>query len=197
LSAPKSSNIEAVGQSVLFYDVVDRAEQRLIEGTMEAIAGAHPDYVIINNDKRIPITEEAYRFTEDNARIDLSGVRMHYAGKKRHDYEPSALFVNVKSKTAYLVDYRRIRSDEELKKCRADLQSAGLVIPYWLHDRCHGLHIRKTSISIVTDNSRYARSEYLEEKLRHLDHVLYVRGAELMMEEVRTQFAASVKVLTR
>jgi hypothetical protein len=197
LSAPNSSSIKGVRKFVEFYCAVDRAEQRLIEGTIEAIAGAHPDYLVINHDKRLPITEEAYRFTQDNARIDLRSVRMHYAGNKRHDYVPSALFVNVKTKTAYLVDYKRNRTDEELEKCRLDMQCAGLLLPYWLYDRCNGLHIRKTITSIVTDSSRYGRSDYREDKLSQLDHVLYVRGAEIMMEEVRTQFAASVKVLER
>lgn len=197
MSAPKITSVEAIRQSIVFYCAVDRAEQRLIEGAIEAIAGAHPDLFVIKDNKNIPITEEAYRFTRDNARQNLDGIRLRYAGKKHHDYVPSALFVKVKSNTAFLVDYKRLRSEAEFEMCKLDMRSAELLLPHWLYDMFNGLHVSKVITSIVSDKRSRDYVAYPEEKLCHLDDIIFVRGAEFLIEEVRIQFAASVKVLAR
>jgi hypothetical protein len=188
-----SSNAGDLQQSIAFYSAVERAEQQLIERAIEVIAGIHPALVMITKNKQIPITDTAQKFAEDNASIKLEGIRLRYDGRKKHYYEPSAIFIHSTTGTAHLVDYKHSRTEVERKRLKLNMDSASLILPNWLLDECDGLHINKVMQLVVNGGPSGDYVNTTEWNLSDLDDVVMVKGAAKLVKQLRNDFYASVR----
>jgi hypothetical protein len=190
-----SSNRGDLQQSIAFYLAVERAEQQLIERAIEVIAGVHPALVMITRNKQIPITDAAQKFAEDNASIKLEGVRLCYDGRKKHYFEPSAVFTHSATSTAYLVDYKQSRTEVERKRLKLNMDSASLILPNWLRDECDGLHINKVMQLVVNGGPSGDYVNTTEWNLSDLDDVVMVKGAAKLVTQLRNDFRKPVSNL--
>lgn len=180
-------------RSIAFYSAVERAEQQLIERAIEVIVGVHPALIIITKNKQIPITDAAQKFAEDNASIKLEGIRLRYDGRKKHYYEPSAIFIHSTTGTAHLVDYKHSRTEVERKRLKLNMDSASLILPNWLLDECDGLHINKVMQLVVNGGPSGDYVNTTEWNLSDLDDVVMVKGAAKLVKQLRNDFYASVR----
>lgn len=181
------SNAGDLQRSIAFYSEAERAEQQLIERAIEVIAGVHPALEVITKNKQIPITDTAQKFAEDNAGIKLEGVRLRYDGRKKHYYEPSAIFIHSATGTAYLVDYKHNRTGAERQRLKLDLDIASLILPNWLRDERDGLHINKVMQMVVNDQPSGDYVNTTEWNLSDLGDVVMVKGAAKLVEELRAK----------
>jgi hypothetical protein len=187
------SNADDLQHSIAFYSDVERAEQQLIERAIEVVAGVHPALVMITKNKQIPITDAAQKFVEDNTGIKLDGVKLRYDGRKKHYYEPSAIFIHLTTGTAYLVDYKHSRTEVERQRLKLDMDSASLILPNWLRDECDGMRINKVMQLVVNGGPSGDYVNTTEWNLSDLDDVVMVKGAAMLVKQLRTDFYASVR----
>lgn len=188
-----SSNAGDLQRSIAFYSAVERAEQQLIERAIEVVVGVHPVLVVITQNKQIPITDAAQKFVEDNASIKLEGVKLRYDGRKKHYYEPSAIFTHSTTGTAYLVDYKHSRTEAERQRLKLDMDSASLILPNWLRDECDGLHINNVMQLVVNGGPSGDYVNTTEWNLSDLDDIVMVKGAAKLVKQLRNDFYASVR----
>jgi hypothetical protein len=189
----KSKGAGAQQHAIAFYSAVERAEQHLIERAIEVIASVHPKFVVITQNKQIPITHVAQKFAEDNASMKLEGVRLRYDGPKKHYYVPSAIFVHSTTGKAYLVDYKHSRTEAERQRLKLDMDSTSLILPNWLRDECDCLHVKKIVQLVVNDQPSGDYVNITEWNLSDLDDVVMVKGAAKLVKRLQNDFRALVQ----
>ena len=192
--------MEALGRGLEVAATLMRAvpiqEGRLLEQGIALLAGYNPDLRALTENIRLPVTPAALQLVELNNEAHYRRLTLDADSGGRKGYTPDMLMVHQSKRLAYVVDVKRTLNSYESTRI-VDLKNrmlaSSLVVPDLLYKEHRRISVDEVRAVIINADGQKVDIDHGVWPLSHLDLLLEIDGAGLVIEWMRTQFASAVE----
>lgn len=173
------------------------AEGRLLERGIALIANLNAGLVVLSGNLRLPVTKAATELVEMNDPKLYRSLSLDADSGGRKSYTPDLLILNQRTEVVHLVDVKRSLGSYEVSRI-AELKNrmlaAALVVPDLLYKEHRRLQAKEVRVVILNAENQRTDIDGGVWPLSHLDHLLEVEGAGVVMANLRHLFQTRIEL---